>query len=104
MGARFDSGRDTIIIMNRVVLQHESRPVALLSRVKTVDKKESLSTYKRVKNWALSDLRLVDCHGEGFELDLKFEKQVLKWVALNIVEKKSFVINLFKVRGYTRIE
>ena len=62
-----------------------------------MDKKESLSAYKKVKTWSLLELKLVDCHFEGAELDFKFEKQVLKWVALNIGEKKSFIFNLFKV-------
>lgn len=73
--------------------------MAFLSRVKAMDKKESLSAYKKVKTWSLLDLKLVDCHSEGSEhLDFKFEKQWFKWVALNIAEKKSFIVNLFKVR------
>ncbi len=79
--------------------QHDSHQVALLSRVKTMDKKESLNSYKRVKTWTLSDLKLVDCHSEGSELDFKFEKQMFKWVVQNITEKKSFILNLFKVRN-----
>ena len=73
--------------------------MAVLSRVKTMDKKESLHSYKRVKTWALSDLRLVDCHFEGSELDFKFEKQMFKWVVQSLAEKKSFILNLFKVRN-----
>lgn len=74
--------------------------MALLSRVKAMDKKESLSAYKRVKVWSLSDLKLVDCHAEGYELDFKFEKQTFKWVALSIDDKKLFIVNLFKVRTH----
>lgn len=81
----------------RSVLQHGSHPVVLLSRVKAMDKKESSSAYKRVKTWSLVELKLVDCHSEGAELDFKFEKQIFKWVAVNIAEKKSFILNLFKV-------
>ena len=73
--------------------------MALLSRVKT---KESLSSYKRVKIWPLSDLRLVDCHLEGSELDFKFEKQLFKWVTLSTSEKKSFVASLYKVNSCTQ--
>ncbi len=64
-----------------------------------MDKKESLGTYKRVKTWSLSDLKMVDCHGEAAELDFKFEKQTFKWIVINSVEKRLFVVNLFKVRN-----
>lgn len=73
--------------------------MAYLSRIKTMDKKESLNSYKRVKTLSLSDLRLVDCHSEGSELDFKFEKQMFKWVVQSLAEKKSFILNLFKVRN-----
>lgn len=78
-------------------MQHDSHPVVLLSRVKATDKKESASAYKRVKTWSLVELKLVDCHSDGAELDFRFEKQLFKWVAVNIPEKKSFILNLFKV-------
>ena len=71
--------------------------MVLLSRVKAMDKKESMSAYKRVKSWSLSELKLVDCHSEGSELNFKFEKQTFKWVTRNSAEKKSFIVNLFKV-------
>lgn len=64
-----------------------------------MDKKEPLtSAYKRVKTWSLLELKLVDCHSEASELDFKFEKQIFKWVTPNIAEKKSFILNLYKVR------
>jgi hypothetical protein len=62
-----------------------------------MDKKESLSTYKRVKTWSLLELKLVDCHSDEADFDFKFEKQSFKWVALNVGEKKSFILNLYKV-------
>ena len=74
------------------VPQHDTGSVVLLSRVKVTDKKE----YKKVKTWSFVDLKLVDCHSEGSELDFKFDKQIFKWVAVNSAEKKSFVVNLFK--------
>ena len=79
------------------VPQHGSHPTVILSRVKAMDKKESLSAYKRVKTWSLLDLKLVDCHSDGPELDFKFEKQIFKWIVLNMAEKKSFIVHLFKV-------
>lgn len=75
------------------VPQQDGHPV--ISRVKP---KESLSAYKRVKTWPLSDLKLVDCHSEGSELDFKFEKQLFKWVVPNVSEKRSFIVALYKVR------
>lgn len=77
----------------------DDHTVAVLSRIKTMDRKESSSMYKRVKSWPLVDLKMVDCHMDGSELDLKFEKQMYKWIVANAAEKKSFIMNLFKVGG-----
>ena len=81
------------------MLQHDNHPVAILSRIKPVDKKESLGIYKRVKSWPLSDLKQVNCHAEGSELEFKFEKNVFKWVADNIAQKRLFISSLYKVRN-----
>ena len=70
---------------------------ANLGRVKVVDKKESSSTYKRVKTWPVSDLRVVDCHPDGPELDFKFDRQIFKWVVVNQADKRPFLLNLYRV-------
>lgn len=63
-----------------------------------MERKETLtSIYKRVKTWPLLELKLVDCHSEDSELDFKFDKQIFKWVVSSIAEKKSFILNLYKV-------
>lgn len=80
-----------------VILQQGSHPVVRLSRVKP---KESLNSYKRVRIWSLDELKLVDCHFEGPEVDFKFEKQIFKWVALEVAEKKSFIVTLLKVQMF----
>lgn len=71
--------------------------MAVLGRVKIVDKKESSGAYKRVKTWPVADLKVVDCHEDGPELDFKFDKQIFKWVVVNVTEKRSFILNLFRV-------
>lgn len=77
--------------------------VYLISRVKvSTDKKESgkETSYKRVKTWQLSELKMVDGHTvdtEGPAFDLHFDKQAFKWVASSVAEKKSFIAALYKV-------
>lgn len=85
-----------------VVNQQEQPPSVEISRVKTSDKKESgKETFKRVKSWPLTELRLVDGHrvdGEGPEFDLAFDRQTFRWIASNVADKKAFVTQLYKVR------
>ena len=80
-------------------MQHDTPVVAFIGRVKIVDKKESPSAYKRVKTWPVTDLKVVDCHGDSPELDFKFDKQLFKWIVVNVAEKRSFILNLFRVSG-----
>ena len=69
--------------------------------MKTSDKKESgKDTFKRVKSWGLSELRVVDGHrvdAEGPEFDLAFDRQTFRWIASNVADKKAFITQLYKV-------
>ena len=78
----------------------EHPPVVLVSRVKSSDKKEASGkeAYKRVKTWPVSELRSVDGHStDGLDFDLQFERQVYKWVASSVAEKKNFITAVYKV-------
>ena len=78
----------------------ERPPVVLVSRVKSSDKKEASGkeAYKRVKTWPISELRTVDGRStDGPEFELQFERQVYKWVASSVAEKKNFITAIYKV-------
>ena len=78
----------------------ERPPVVLVSRVKSSDKKEvsGKEVYKRVKTWPISELRTVDGRSsDGSEFELQFERQVYKWVASSVAEKKNFITAIYKV-------
>lgn len=78
----------------------EQPPVVLVSRVKSSDKKEASGkeAYKRVKTWPVSELRAVDGHSaDVLDFDLQFERQVFKWVASSVAEKKNFITAIYKV-------
>ena len=82
--------------------QQEGTHQVLISRVKTSDKKEPTKdgSYKRVKTWQLRELRVVDARSvdtEVPEFDLHFDKQVFKWIASSVSEKKSLITCLYKV-------
>uniref|UniRef100_A0A1X7VCF4 Exocyst complex component Sec3 PIP2-binding N-terminal domain-containing protein n=1 Tax=Amphimedon queenslandica TaxID=400682 RepID=A0A1X7VCF4_AMPQE len=72
-----------------------------LSRIKQDDqRKDKQGLYRRVKKWELSELRLIDgksADTEVPEFDLHFEKTTFKWVASNVVEKKAFVVCLYRM-------
>lgn len=79
----------------------EQPPVVLVSRVKSSDKKEASGkeAYKRVKTWPISELKSVDGRtAEAVDFDLQFERQVYKWVASSVAEKKNFITAIYKVR------
>ena len=80
-----------------IVSQHGNQTTANLGRVKVLDKKESSSTFKRVKTWPVSELRVVDCHQDGSELDFKFDRQIFKWVVVNMPDKRPFIVSLYRV-------
>ena len=84
----------------RTVNPLERPPVVLVSRVKSSDKKEvsGKEVYKRVKTWPISELRTVDGRSsDGPEFELQFERQVYKWVASSVAEKKNFITAIYKV-------
>lgn len=97
-----------ISALMHVVNFQDKPPEAYISRVKTVerkvgDKTDSRETYRRVKYWRLPELRLVDGKSvdtEVLEFDLHFDKGVFKWIASNIMEKKNFIICLYKVTDH----
>ena len=74
-----------------------------ISRVKQDERKERSdkgSGLRRVRKWNLSELRLVDgktADAEVPEFDLHFDKGTFKWVAGNVMEKKAFVVCLYKL-------
>lgn len=79
-------------------------PIVLVSRVKSSDKKEAAGkeAYKRVKTWPLADLRSIDGRSaDGLEFELQFERQVFKWVASSVAEKKTFMTAVYKVNPST---
>lgn len=82
----------------------EKPPKVIISRVKQDeakrDKQNERPTFRRVKTWALSDLRLVDGRSaevEVPEFDLHFDKGTFKWTASTVAEKKAFVVCLYKM-------
>lgn len=96
-----ETGRVTPFLF-RTVNPLERPPVVLVSRVKSSDKKEvsGKEIYKRVKTWPISELRTVDGRSsDGPEFELQFERQVYKWVASSVAEKKNFITAIYKVLG-----
>ena len=76
----------------------------IISRVKQDevkrDRQNERPTFRRVKTWSLSDLRIVDgraAEGEVAEFDLHFDKGIFKWTASSVAEKKAFVVCLYKM-------
>ena len=64
------------------------------------ERSEKSSGLRRVRKWKLSELRLVDgksADSEVSEFDLHFDKGTFKWVAGNVMEKKAFVVCLYKL-------
>ena len=87
-----------------LIVNLESKPACVyISRVKKDEKKErseKSSGLRRVRKWKLSELRLVDgksADSEVPEFDLHFDKGTFKWVAGNVMEKKAFVVCLYKL-------
>ena len=87
-----------------LIVNLESKPACVyISRVKKDEKKErseKSSGLRRVRKWKLSELRLVDgksADSEVSEFDLHFDKGTFKWVAGNVMEKKAFVVCLYKL-------
>ncbi len=78
-------------------MQQGGQTVSNLGRVKVLDKKESSNTYKKVKTWPISDLKVVDCHQDAAELDFKFDRQIFKWVVVNTADKRPFILSLYRV-------
>ena len=85
------------------IVNLESKPACVyISRVKKDEKKErgEKSGLRRVRKWKLSELRLVDGRSADTEIpefDLHFDKGTFKWAASSVVEKKAFVVCLYKL-------
>ena len=86
------------------VVNTERPPKVIISRVKQDevkrDRQNERPTFRRVKTWSLSDLRIVDgraAEGEVAEFDLHFDKGIFKWTASSVAEKKAFVVCLYKM-------
>ena len=89
------------------VNHQEQPPVVLISRVKSIERKDNKDreSYRRVKTWRLTELRLVDgrsAETEVPEFDLHFDKNTFKWIASGVVEKKVFITCLYKVLHLVR--
>ena len=87
-----------------LVVNSERPPKVIISRVKQDevkrDRQNEKPTFRKVKTWSLSDLRIVDgrsAEGEVAEFDLHFDKGIFKWTASSVAEKKAFVVCLYKV-------
>lgn len=90
------------LFLGLAVNQQEQPPVVVISRIKSIERKDNKDreSYRRVKTWRLTELRLVDgrsAETEVPEFDLHFDKNTFKWIASGVVEKKVFITCLYKV-------
>lgn len=77
------------------IVSNSTPPINIsIVQIKHTDKQN----FKRKRKWALAELKIVDGQNESLdtqEFDLHFDK-CYTWIASNVKERESFIINLWK--------